>query len=53
MKIYFCGAVRGYATKIETYKFIVKPIQELGHEILITHIISDDPRETKEKGRLK
>ena len=47
MKIYFCGSIRGDRSKINTFRFIVRALQELGHEVLTTHIVSDDPKEIK------
>lgn len=49
MKIYFCGSIRGDRSRLATFRFIVEQLQERGHEVLTTHIISDDPRETEKK----
>ena len=39
MKIYFAAPIRGDRSKIETNKFIVKLINELGHEVLTGHTV--------------
>ncbi|MCK5084184.1 MAG: nucleoside 2-deoxyribosyltransferase [Candidatus Pacebacteria bacterium] len=41
MKIYFAAPVRGDRSKIETNKFIVELIKELGHEVLTGHTVKE------------
>ena len=44
MKIYFGFTVAGDRTKVETARSIVRWLEELGHEVLTRHLVSDDAR---------
>ena len=44
MKIYFGFTVAGDRSTVETARSMVRCLEDLGHEVLTRHLVSDDAR---------